>query len=339
MGLNQSAHRVRPMRWPLKFANLVPTLGLLVCAFVAPAASEQLSDPLPIGIPASASVAQSGSYYSWIDGSKQTMNFTNSTLSAQMMAPAWAPTHTNDPMSTGYGVRGAAGFAVPGGTVQFMTSYVNAGASQSIGINSGPDFRLSETNAGCGIGMACLDGLLSGTSYRGLQTKLKASSDATFGPVVVTPFATLFGKNAQSQQPILVGASATGWTDLGGTIGVETTFDVASRMLFLLRGSVGTAYRSTAFAAVQAGAGAVNANASGSPLLSTGEANFIWKPQSWQTIKAYAGVQFDSHAPVAPDQFGEPGVGGGLITYEAVRNYYFGASFKMEFEGLINQHF
>jgi len=327
------------MRWLLNFAKSASTLGLVACAALEPAASEQLSVPAPIGMPTAASAAQSGSYYFWIEGTRQTIDFTNSTLSAQMMAPTWAPTRSGDPISTGYGVRGATGFSVPGGTVQVTTSYVSAGASQSGGINSGPDFRLSETNIGCGTGMTCLDGLLSGTSYRGLQTELKASNDVTFGPVVVSPFATLFGKNAQSQQPILEGTGATGWTDLGGTVGIETTFDVANRMLFLLRGSFGTAYRSASFTSVQAGAGAVTVNSDGSPFLTTAEANFIWKPQSWQTIKAYAGVQLDSHAPVVPDQFADSGLGSGSITYEAARNYYFGASFKMELEGLTKLHF
>jgi hypothetical protein len=247
------------------------------------------------------------------------------------------------------------GFVVPGGTfsnfdpdlrVQLMTSYVNAGSGQTNGVNSGSDVRFGETNNVCSAALDCLGSLLSGTSYRTWQTELKAASDLAFNNVTVAPFVTIFAKNAQSLSPIAEGVAGTGWTDMGGTIGVDTTVDVSNHMLFGMRGSVGTAYRSTSFSSVQGGAlyvdqqSAMATNSSSNPFLAIAEANLIWKPERWQTIKAYAGVQFDSRTPLAPNQFADAAGGSlGPITYEIARNYYFGASLKMDFDGLRGLHF
>lgn len=239
-------------------------------------------------------------------------------------------------------MRGAFGFVIPGETdlrFQLTTSYVNAGAAQSNGIISGSDSRLSDPNIGCGMGADCLGGLLSGTSYRAWQSELKTASDLSFNNVSLSPFITAFAKNAQSELPVLEGTAGTGWRDLGSAVGIDSTIDITNRMLFGLRGSLGAAYRSTSFSSVQGGTlyldqqNATTANSNGGSFLATVEANLIWKPQTWQTTKAYVGFQFDSRAPLAPDQISESGGGGGgQITYESVRSYYFGASLKMDLD-------
>ena len=324
------------MHWT--FANFVSVLRLIVGLGIVvigdPARAEQLVIPVSIGVPSSAVVMPWGAAYAWIDGSQQTINFTNPATSGQFLAPMWASTRSTDPVATGYGVRGGMGVVLPDGTVQLTSSYVSAGALQGSTIDSRSDLKLGDPNAGCGV--ACLDGLLPGTAYEAWQTELKAAREMNFGPLVVSPVATLFAKTATSQLPAFASSVGTGWTDLGGTVGLDTTYDIANRMLFGLRGSIGTAYRATSFSSIQDG-GAVVTNSSGSPFLATAEASFIWKPRSWQTIKAYAGVQVDSRTPLAPDQLGDLGAIGGPITYQSVENYYWGASLKMELEGLTGE--
>jgi hypothetical protein len=107
------------------------------------------------------------------------------------------------------------------------------------------------------------------------------------------------------------------------------------------RASAGTAYRVASFSQGGAipGDGAsfgssstIAANAIGRPLLADSEVNLIWKPQTWQTVKAYAGVHLDSRVPNAPDPLSfDTGSGNsGAITFQTVQNYYFGGSLKME---------
>ena len=336
---------------------LLSTIGFFAFAFSGTAKAEDLPDAVLSEIPVTASVAKWNLLYSWADGSNQTLALFNPNPMSppQIMAPTWAPTGNSDPAVTGYGMRGAVGFVIPGGTfanidsnlrVQLKTSYVSAGATQSgdvIAAGSGLQLN-APNNTGCAGAVGCLGDLLP-ADYHAWQAELKAASDMTFGHIVVSPFMTLFAKNADSQQSALEGIAETSWRDLGGSFGIDSTVDITKHSLLGLRGSVGTAYRSSSFSSTQGGAlfldeqTALTSNASSIPVLANGEASLIWKPQIWQTIKAYAGMQYDSRAPLAPDSLGNFGSGSGAITFEPTRIFYFGGSLKLDLDSNPNRHF
>jgi hypothetical protein len=88
--------------------------------------------------------------------------------------------------------------------------------------------------------------------------------------------------------------------------GARAFIEITDHSLFGLRGSIGTAYRRTSFSSSQGGAqffnepSAMTIDASGSPFLASGEANFIWKPKLGQIVKMFAGMFYDSRVPVTP---------------------------------------
>jgi hypothetical protein len=318
-------------------------------ALLGPLKAENLPDGVLSDIPKTASVAKWDLLYSWVDGSNQSLSLFSPYPTAappQIISPTWAPTRDSDPVVTGYGMRGAVGFVVPSGTffrtdsdvrVQLKTSYVSASAAQSGDVSStGSSFQPNAPNSiGCAGSVNCLGGLIA-VDYHAWQAELKAASDMTFGPIVITPFVTFFAKNAESQQSAFDGV-ATSWSDLGGSFGIDSIIDITDHSLFGLRGSIGTAYRTTSFSSSQGGAqffneqSAMTADASGSPFLASGEANLIWKPKLGQTIKMFAGMQYDSRVPLAPG-YGNYGAAPGAITFEASRIFYFGGSFKFDLD-------
>jgi hypothetical protein len=337
--------------------ELSSATGLFLFALTGLANADELPVEVLAEIPAAASVAQSGYFYSWVDGSPQSIKLALSnpglTLPVQIMAPTWAPLRSSDPVATGFGTRGAVGFVVPGRTlpsfafdtrVQLAMSYVAAGAMQPIDPSrAGSDFRLYDAvNLGCGAVAGCFGSGASATGYFNWQAELKGTTDLKFGQVVVSPSVAFYAKDAQSQQSIFLGTASSNWEELGGKLEIDSSVELTRNSLFGLRGSVGTAYRATSFtsapilgdASLGPGVSSGTATASGSPLLANAEASLIWKPLAWQTIKFYGGMQFDSRVPLAPDALGiDPGTGGGsAITFEPLRSLYFGSSFKVRLE-------
>jgi hypothetical protein len=332
--------------------ELCSATGLVLFALTGLAKADELPVEVLAEIPAAASVAQSGHLYSWVDGSPQSIKLALSNpglmLPAQIMAPTWAPLRNSDPVATGFGTRGAVGFVIPGRTlpsfafdtrVQLAMSYVTAGAMQPIEPSlAGSDFRLYDAGSlGCGAVAGCF-GSGGATSYYNWQAELKGTTDLKFGGIVVSPSVALYAKDAQSQQSIFLGTASSNWAEFGSKLAIDSSVELTHNSLFGLRGSVGTAYRATSFtstpisgdASLGPGVSSGIATASGSPLLASAEASLIWKPLAWQTIKVYGGMQFDSRIPLAPDAFGiDPGTGGGgAITFEPLRSFYFGSSFK-----------
>jgi len=179
-------------------------------------------------------------------------------------------------------------------------------------------------------------------SYQSWQGELKTAGDLNFGRFVITPSVSLFGKDARSDQSNLQASAGSSWKDWGATVGFDATFDITSGAMVGFRASAGTAYRVASFS--QGGAipedgvslgssSATVVNGVSRPLLAGTEVNLIWKPQTWQTIKAYAGIHLDSRVPNAPDPFSfDTGTGGsGTITFQTLQTYYFGGTLKMEF--------
>jgi hypothetical protein len=266
------------------------------------------------------------------------------------MAPSWSPARSNDTITSGYGARGAVGFVIPNGTfstfnsdlrVQLMTSYVSARSADSVASDS---LLPDPTNRSC-VCNAISNSITSGmppASYQSWQGELKAASDLNLGGFIITPSVSLFGKDARSNQSNFQGSAGSSWTDWGATVGFDATLDITSKALVGFRASAGTAYRVASFSQGGAlsedgvsfgGSSATVANGISRPLLAGTEVNLIWKPQTWQTIKAYAGVHLDSRVPNAPDplSFDTGNGGSGAITFQTVQNYYFGGSLKMEF--------
>jgi hypothetical protein len=331
-------------------------VGLIAFGLLGVAQAEELPVGVLAEIPKSASIAQWRQLYSWVDGSYQSVQLAlfnpGLTLPAQIMAPTWSAMRNTDPVATGYGTRGGVGFIIPTGDishvvsdvrVQLTASYVSAGAMQpGEPSRAGTDFRLYEsTNLGCGAVISCFSGSGSATNFNSWQTELKGATDLNFGRIVVSPSMALFAKDAQSQQAIFLGTAYSGWSEFGGKIAIDSTIELTNHSLFGVGAGIGTAYRATSFSSAPLGDASLGpiapstATANSRPLLANTEASFIWKPQVWQTIKLYAGMQFDSRTPLAPDSFGglDPGTGGsGAITFETVRNFYFGSSFKVRFD-------
>jgi hypothetical protein len=327
--------------------------GLALLALTGAAKSEELPISVLTDIPLTASIANWGPLYSWVDGSPQSVKLalSNPGLSAspQIMAPTWASLRTNDPVATGYGARAGIGFIAPKGSfptpasdvrVQLVTSYVDAGVAQplllsQISTDLGPFGAIS---GGCSMGVTCLGSLASATSYQNWQAELKGTADLSFGWLIISPSLAVFAKDAQSRQSILQGMAYSSWAEYGGRLEIDLTVDITKNALIGLRGSVGTAYRATSFTGSSVfddpSVGQISALGTGSPVFATAEGSILWKPVSWQTVKLYAGVQIDNRVPVAPDLVGiDLGLGGpGAITYETVRNFYFGSSFRVKLD-------
>jgi hypothetical protein len=326
---------------------------LALLALTGAARSEELPISVLTDIPLTASIANWGKLYSWVDGSPQSVKLalSNPGLSAspQVMAPTWAPLRMSDPIATGYGARAGIGFIAPKGffpapasdvRVQLVTSYVDAGVAQQLLLSQGStDFGpFGPISAGCGTGIICLGSLASATNYQNWQTELKGMADFSFGRLIVSPSLSVFAKDAQSRQSILQGMAYSNWAEYGGRVEIDSTVDITKNALFGLRGSVGTAYRATSFTGSSVfddpSVGQISALGTGSPVFASAEGSFLWKPVPWQTIKLYAGVQFDNRVPVAPDLVGiDLGLGGpSTITYETVRNFYLGSNFKVRLD-------
>ncbi len=105
---------------------LLSTAGFIAVALLGSAKAEDLPDAVLSEIPLTASVAKWNSLYSWADGSNQSLALFNPSPTAppQIMAPTWAPTGNSDPVVTGYGMRGAVGFVIPGETFAKIDSDV-----------------------------------------------------------------------------------------------------------------------------------------------------------------------------------------------------------------------
>jgi hypothetical protein len=336
----------------VKTGLLLGAVGLIAIATLKPAEADDLPIEVQAEIPRGAAIARWDGLYSWVEASRQSVDLSQlnlaQSLPSQIIAPSWAPTRSTDPLTTGYGVRGAIGFVIPNGTfskfnsdlrVQLVTSYVGARSADSVAsesLLSDPANRSCECNA---VSNSVTSGMLA-TTYQSWQSELKAASDLNFGRFVVSPSISLFGKDARSNQSNFQGSAGSSWTDWGATFGFDATLDITSRAMVGFRASAGTAYRVASFS--QGGAlqedgasfgssSATVANAIGRPLLAGSEVNLIWKPQTWQTVKAFAGVHLDSRVPNAPDPLSFDTGSSNAITFQAVQNYYFGGSLKMEF--------
>jgi hypothetical protein len=323
---------------------VVVTVALAATVTFKPAKAADLPIEVMAEIPRSASIANWDGLFSWVEASRQSVNLSQfnsgQLLPAQILTPSWAPPRSTDLVTDGYGLRGAVGLIIPSGTfsklnsdlrVQVETSYVNARSSDSVGSEFLMSDPISE-RCGCNAIVSAITATTPAASYQSWQGELKAATDLSFGRVVVTPSMSLFSKDARSYQNLFDGAANSAWADWGAKIGIDTTVEISNRTLLGFRGSVGTAYRAVSFAqGATADFASSGASAIGRPLLAASEVNLIWKPQVWQTIKAYAGIQFDSRVPNTPDPYAIDPNTAGAVTFQTVQSFYFGGSFKLEY--------
>jgi hypothetical protein len=338
-------------------------IGLIALALLGAAQAQELPREVLLGIPLSAGIVQSSSShtYGWIDAGYQSASIPvvnpGQSTPLSIVSPSWSAMRPTDPFPNGFGIRGAIGIILPSGTfsnalgadqrLELLTSYSNIGGLMSderLAANGPQLFNGGNSLLGCAAIVNCLPAAMSPTTYQTLQFDLRAASDFRLGRALVTPSLTLFSKDARSQQSFYQASSSSAWTEWGAKLGLDTTLELNERHSFGLRSSVGSAYRSAAFASSETGAAFTDGSTIGSmptvtsgrwtgtPVTATAEASYMLRPTPGTTIRAFAGMMYDSRSPVSSESLGLDPTTVGAISYESMINYYYGIGVKIRFD-------
>jgi hypothetical protein len=254
-------------------ATLAATLAVGF-AFSASAAD------LPVKVPITAAATYADGFYSWVDGSYQSVRLPTFDLGWRTTSPALVVTNggtafeSYNPRANGAGVAGALGYVFHDGTfpaafgsnvsLELGASYTHADVKQSAASptpQSGFIVTLDGNNQ-TGAGGVTSSSTLS-SEFSAWQVNLKAAGDYRFGTMTVTPSLAVFAGNARNQQnflqsiagvvPIFPGTyqadANTRWNDFGARLGLDTKFEITAWAALGLGGYVGLANRHTSLSA------------------------------------------------------------------------------------------
>ena len=330
--------------------------ALLALSLAGVARGEELPLSVLLGIPYSAGIVQapSGHSYAWIDASYQAANIPvinpGQSAALSIASPNYTPLRASDPFPNGVGMRGAVGVILPRETfsfgsdarVELATTYANIGAlmaQEPLEAGNPQLFNGANSLIGCASIVNCLPAALSPTTYQTLEADLRAASDFHLGRLTATPSLTVFTRDARGQQNFYAASGTSSWDEWGARFGLDSTFALDARQSIGFRASAGSAYRAATFASNETDfADPGNApiiaagHWNGMPFTSSAEASWLLRPAAGYTLRAFAGLSYDSRTPVSSESLGFDPATVGAISTQALMSYYYGIGLKVHFD-------
>lgn len=346
-------------------------LGFVIGAVVAATGAAFAAD-MPLKAPVAS--APSSGMYVWTDGSYQSVKLPTYNLGVQIfpVGATTGQAASFDQRLPGYGISGGVGFVLPSGAllsnvgrnarIEFGGSYVNAKLSSSAslastGVGTVPHLGgVTPISTGCGAGCISTSNLSNG--FSSWQASGRFLTDFQANGVTWTPSLKVFGGNSRNEQGLsdrmtFVGAASfaqydasttLNWTDWGARLGLNGSVPLTDRLTFGAGGNVGLAARrvslsgsDSSYVSVIPGTinvSSISASQSTTPFLVNAETSLVFKMASGWSLRAFAGLDYDSKVPgvLAPVAVSGGGVGTAAgIRYQAETNYYAGGGLTVTF--------